>query len=69
MCWGLRGLVQASDILAVETSLGDQRNVIDNPINSINLRRLRVRLAAEQAIQEKVKWRKANKSRTSLQSG
>lgn len=69
MCWGLRGLDQAIDSLAVETGLGDQRNVIDNPINSINLRMLRVSLAAGQAIQEIVKWQKANKSRTSLQSG
>lgn len=65
MCWGLRELTQATDILPMEIGLGNQRTVIDNPINSVNLR---VGLAARGTIQETVKWLKAHKSRTYLHS-
>lgn len=46
MCGGLGGLNRAVDTLPVETGLGNQRNVIDNPLNSVNLRMPRVGLAA-----------------------
>lgn len=65
MCWGLRELTQSTDSLPMEIGLGNQRTVIDNPINSVNLR---VGLAAGGTIQETVKWLKAHKSRTYLPS-
>lgn len=46
MCWGLGGLNQATDILPMGTGLGDQRNVVNNAMNSKNLRMPRVGLAA-----------------------